>query len=51
MLTRLPSSVGVYMRLENRRRNKEQGVNITAEAVHTEDLGRGLASPAFRYMY
>ncbi|KAH0586475.1 hypothetical protein H2248_007706 [Termitomyces sp. 'cryptogamus'] len=47
----LVASVGVYMRLENRRRNKEQGVKITAADVDTEDLGQGSTSPAFRYMY
>ncbi|KAF8073456.1 major facilitator superfamily domain-containing protein [Lyophyllum atratum] len=47
----LVASIGTYMRLENRRRNKAQGVNITAADVDTEDLGQGPKSPAFRYMY
>jgi len=47
----LVASVGTYMRIENRRRNRAQGVNITAADVDTEDLGQGPKSPAFRYMY
>ncbi|PFH54444.1 hypothetical protein AMATHDRAFT_72247 [Amanita thiersii Skay4041] len=47
----LVSSTGLWMRLENRRRNKIQGVNITAADVDTETLGQGPKSPSFRYMY
>jgi len=47
----LVASVGIYMRIENRRRNREQGVEITAADVDTEELGQGPKSPAFRYMY
>ncbi|KAF8807368.1 MFS general substrate transporter [Phlegmacium glaucopus] len=47
----LVASTGIYMRIENRRRNKDQGVNITAADVNTEALGDGPRSPSFRYMY
>jgi len=47
----LVASTGIYMRIENRRRNKDQGVNITAADVDTEGLGDGPRSPSFRYMY
>ncbi|KAG6909230.1 hypothetical protein DXG01_001412 [Tephrocybe rancida] len=47
----LVASVGIYMRLENRRRNKAQGVYITAADIDTADLVFGPKSPAFRYMY
>ncbi|KAK0465061.1 major facilitator superfamily domain-containing protein [Desarmillaria tabescens] len=49
----LTASTGIWMRLENRRRNKAQGVsdNFTAADVHTESLGDGHKSPEFRYMY
>lgn len=47
----LVASTGIYMRIENRRRNKDQGVNITAADVDTEVLGDGPKSPSFRYMY
>lgn len=39
------------MRRENARKNKEQGVNITAADVQTADLGAGYSAPEFRYMY
>ncbi|KAM6498082.1 Major facilitator superfamily domain containing protein [Amanita muscaria] len=42
---------GFWMRLENRRRNKAQGVDITAADIDTEVLEQGPQSPAFRYMY
>ncbi|KAJ7597005.1 major facilitator superfamily domain-containing protein [Mycena floridula] len=47
----LVASMGIWMRFENRRRNKEQGVNLTAKDVRTESLGAGRADPNFRYMY
>lgn len=49
----LVAGTGIWMRLENRRRNKVQGVsdNFTAADVHTEALGGGHKSPEFRYMY
>ncbi|KAF9535440.1 MFS general substrate transporter [Crepidotus variabilis] len=42
---------GLYMRVENRRRNREQGVNITPADIPTEVLADGPKSPQFRYMY
>ncbi|KAF8971330.1 hypothetical protein BDZ97DRAFT_1234586 [Flammula alnicola] len=47
----LVASTGIYMRIENRRRNKVQGVDITAADVDTEALADGPRSPSFRYMY
>ncbi|KAF8202914.1 MFS general substrate transporter [Pholiota molesta] len=47
----LVASTGIYMRIENRRRNKVQGVEITAADVDTELLAQGPSSPSFRYMY
>ncbi|KDR84954.1 hypothetical protein GALMADRAFT_260658 [Galerina marginata CBS 339.88] len=47
----LVASTGIYMRVENRRRNKVQNVNITAADVETEALADGPQSPSFRYMY
>ncbi|KAK0245731.1 MFS general substrate transporter [Armillaria nabsnona] len=49
----LVAGTGIWMRVENRRRNKVQGVsdNFTAADVHTEALGGGHKSPEFRYMY
>ncbi|PPQ82059.1 hypothetical protein CVT25_014600 [Psilocybe cyanescens] len=47
----LVASIGIYMRLENRRRNRVQNVNITAADVETEALALGPSSPSFRYMY
>ncbi|CAK5280523.1 unnamed protein product [Mycena citricolor] len=40
-----------WMRWENARRNREQGVQLTAEDVDTSTLAEGPASPLFRYMY
>ncbi|KAF9475984.1 MFS general substrate transporter [Pholiota conissans] len=47
----LVASTGIYMRMENRRRNRAQGVEITAADVDTELLAEGPRSPSFRYMY
>ncbi|EPQ60669.1 MFS general substrate transporter [Gloeophyllum trabeum ATCC 11539] len=47
----LVASLGIYMRLENRRRDKEQGLKLTSAQVDTEVLGQGPASPLFRYVY
>ncbi|KAF8960992.1 MFS general substrate transporter [Flammula alnicola] len=47
----LVASTGIYMRIENRRRNKVQGLDITAADVDTEALADGPRSPSFRYMY
>ncbi|KAJ6621707.1 major facilitator superfamily domain-containing protein [Mycena sp. CBHHK59/15] len=47
----LVAGTGIWMRLENAKRNRVQGVNITAADVDTSILTEGPASPAFRYMY
>ncbi|KZT30544.1 MFS general substrate transporter [Neolentinus lepideus HHB14362 ss-1] len=48
----LVASLGTYMRLENRRRDRVQGVTLTSAQVDTEALGQdGSRSPLFRYMY
>ncbi|KAJ7103562.1 major facilitator superfamily domain-containing protein [Mycena belliarum] len=47
----LVAGTGIWMRLENARRNREQGVNHSAADVPTSTLAEGPASPAFRYMY
>ncbi|KAA1471527.1 MFS general substrate transporter [Dentipellis sp. KUC8613] len=47
----LVAAMGIYMRWENKRRNKEQGVNYTAADVLTEGLAEGQQSQSFRYMY
>lgn len=39
------------MRIENRRRNRIQNVDITAADVETEALADGPKSLSFRYMY
>lgn len=44
-------SMGIWMRRENKRRNKAQGVNIGPQDVKTEYLAAGPESPLFRYMY
>jgi predicted MFS family arabinose efflux permease len=41
--------LGCWMKAENRRRNKEQGVNLRAVDVDTADLPDGENSPKFRY--
>ncbi|GAA5947890.1 hypothetical protein JCM10213_003398, partial [Rhodosporidiobolus nylandii] len=38
-----------YMALENKRRNKAQGVNWTFKDVPTEALAAGRGDPRFRY--
>jgi len=43
--------MGMWMRRENKRRNKAQGVNIRPQDVKTENLAAGPESPLFRYMY
>ncbi|KAF9044567.1 MFS general substrate transporter [Hymenopellis radicata] len=47
------ASTGIWMRIENRRRNKAQGLeeNYSAANTNTEDLGAGRHSPSFRYTY
>ncbi|KAJ3569770.1 hypothetical protein NP233_g4838 [Leucocoprinus birnbaumii] len=47
----LVAGLGIWMRLENKKRNKAQGVNIRPEDVKTENLAAGPDSPLFRYMY
>jgi len=47
----LTAGLGLYMRWENRRRNREQGINVTSADVATEGLGEGHLVPTFRFMY
>ncbi|KAK8864424.1 hypothetical protein IAR55_001672 [Kwoniella newhampshirensis] len=49
----LAFTFGMYMRLENRRRNREQDLprRYGSADVPTELLGKGPQEPAFRYMY
>jgi len=48
----LVACMGAYMRLENRRKNIVQGVNLTSAQVDTEALGEdNFRSPLFRYVY
>nr|KAK5441280.1 hypothetical protein LTR18_007124 [Exophiala xenobiotica] len=42
-------ALGLYMKRENARRNKEQGVVIKAEDVETDTLQEGERSPNWRY--
>jgi len=42
---------GIYMRVENRRRDHEQGVKLSSSDVDTQALGQGVTAPSFRYMY
>ncbi|XP_006454315.1 hypothetical protein AGABI2DRAFT_175913 [Agaricus bisporus var. bisporus H97] len=45
------AGIGLWMRLDNRKRNKAQGVAIRPQDVKTENLAAGPESPLFRYMY
>ncbi|GFZ46966.1 Uncharacterized transporter [Saitozyma sp. JCM 24511] len=49
----LAFAYGMYMRIENRRRNKEQGMprKYGSKDVPTELLGKGPKAPEFRYFY
>ncbi|KAJ6519786.1 major facilitator superfamily domain-containing protein [Mycena sanguinolenta] len=47
----LVAGTGIWMRWENARRNREQGVNLSAKDVDTSTLADGPANPSFRYMY
>ncbi|KAF7320292.1 MFS general substrate transporter [Mycena kentingensis (nom. inval.)] len=47
----LVASTGIWMRRENARRNREQGVHLQAKDVDTSTLADGPKSPLFRYMY
>ncbi|KAK6455958.1 transporter of nicotinic acid [Scheffersomyces xylosifermentans] len=44
-------SIVLFMIYDNRRRNKEQGVNLTYRDVSTSELGEGPGNPNFRWMY
>ena len=41
--------LGGWMKLENARRNREQGVNLRAGDVDTKELAHGQKSPQWRY--
>lgn len=41
--------LGCWMKMENRRRNREQGVKLRPQDVNTSELGDGEKSPSFRY--
>jgi len=47
----LVAGMGIYMRMENARRNRDQGVNITSADVRTAELKDGYQSPEYRFMY
>ncbi|KAF7306899.1 MFS general substrate transporter [Mycena indigotica] len=47
----LVAGTGIWMRRENARRNREQGVNLQAKDVDTSNLSQGTKSPLWRYMY
>lgn len=42
---------GMYMRWDNRRRDRAQGVRLRAEDVDTAILAQGWKHPSFRWMY
>jgi hypothetical protein len=41
--------LGAYMTIDNRRRNKRQGVDLSARDVSTEKLREGPRSEEFRW--
>ncbi|KIW01616.1 uncharacterized protein PV09_07087 [Verruconis gallopava] len=43
--------LGTWMVMENRRRNKQQGVKLDVRDIPTERLREGPASPEFRWFY
>lgn len=45
------SSIAIFMKFDNDRRNKRQGVNYTYRDVPTSQLREGPANPNFRWMY
>lgn len=45
----LVAGVGIWMRWENARRNREQGVNITSKDVDTSEV-HGPSHPSWRYV-
>ncbi|KAJ7786275.1 major facilitator superfamily domain-containing protein [Mycena metata] len=47
----LVAGTGIWMRWENAKRNRAQGVNLQAQDVDTSTLSDGPANPNFRYMY
>ncbi|KAF5356086.1 hypothetical protein D9756_003736 [Leucocoprinus leucothites] len=47
----LVAGMGIWMRFDNKKRNRAQGVNIRPQDVKTENLAAGPESPLFRYMY
>ncbi|KZV91739.1 MFS general substrate transporter [Exidia glandulosa HHB12029] len=47
----LAAIFGIYMRWDNARRNREQGVNLSARDVDTAILQEGSKHPSFRWMY
>ncbi|KAJ7169849.1 major facilitator superfamily domain-containing protein [Mycena filopes] len=47
----LVAGTGIWMRWENAKRNRAQGVNLQAQDVDTSTLADGPANPSFRYMY
>jgi len=42
--------VGAYMKIDNMRRNKKQGVNLKAADVATAELAGGQSDPNWRWM-
>ncbi|KAJ7900312.1 major facilitator superfamily domain-containing protein [Mycena olivaceomarginata] len=47
----LVAGTGIWMRYENAKRNRAQGVNLSAQDVDTSTLRDGPSNPSFRYMY
>ncbi|EJD41283.1 putative high-affinity nicotinic acid transporter [Auricularia subglabra TFB-10046 SS5] len=47
----LTAIFGAYMRWDNARRNREQGVDLKAKDVDTSILQEGAKHPSFRWMY
>ncbi|KAJ3758670.1 major facilitator superfamily domain-containing protein [Lentinula raphanica] len=47
----LVAGTGIWMRWENKRRDKAQGVVLTARDIPTETLSEGPLNPSFRFMY
>lgn len=45
------TSIALFMKFDNRRRNKAQGVNFTYKDVPTSELREGPNNPNFRWMY
>ncbi|KAJ7357335.1 MFS general substrate transporter [Mycena albidolilacea] len=47
----LVAGTGIWMRYENAKRNRAQGVKLSAQDVDTSTLRDGPSNPSFRYMY